>query len=105
MPDRKIIDLIRSYISLLDAEGLSVYKAFLYGSYASGNQKEDSDIDLMIVSDKYSSSDDMVVGKMWQLTKRINTRIEPFLVSKNQFYTDDTSPLIESVRQNGFRIV
>ncbi len=105
MPDRKIIDLIRSYISLLDAEGLSVYKAFLYGSYASGNQKEDSDIDLMIVSDKYSSSDDMVVGKMWQLTKRINTRIEPFLVSKNQFYTDDTSPLIESVRQNGFEIV
>ena len=34
--------------------GINVKKIILYGSYATGTQREDSDIDLIVISDDFS---------------------------------------------------
>ena len=104
MPQEKIIRLIQKYVALLNDEGLSVRKAFLFGSYASGLATRDSDIDVMIVSDKYDGTDDRAAGKMWQLTKRVHTGIEPFLIGMDKFMNDESSPLISSIKQNGIEV-
>ncbi len=100
----EIIILLKQYIDLLNAEGMSVYKAFLFGSYSKDIVDASSDIDVLIVSNKYDENDDLVIGKMWQLTKKINSKIEPFLNGVEKFHKDDISPLISDVKANGIEL-
>jgi len=103
MAKNEIIKLLQSYIQLLRTEGISVDKAFLYGSYLSNSASADSDIDLMIVTD--NDEDDYLAGKIWKLTRKVNSKIEPFLVGKGRFYGDDNSPLVDLVKRTGLEIV
>ncbi|ERR1035437_9952570 len=102
MAKSEIIEILRKYIYLLRAEGISVDKAFLYGSYLSNTETNDSDIDLMIVTE--NESDDYIAGKIWSLTQKVNSKIEPYLVGTNRFYNNDNSPLIDLVKRTGLEI-
>ncbi len=102
MAKNEVIELLKRYIYLLRSEGISVDKAFLYGSYLSNTATNESDIDLMIVTE--NESDDYLAGKIWNLTRKVNSKIEPFLVGKNRFYSSDNSPLIDLVKRTGLEI-
>ncbi len=102
MAKNEIIAIIKSYIFLLKSEGISVNKAYLYGSHLSNTATKDSDIDLMIVTDK--EYDDYLVGKIWSLTKKVNSKIEPFLIGSNRFNSNDDSPLVDLVKRTGLEI-
>lgn len=102
MAKNEVIAILRTYIYLLRAEGISVDKAFLYGSYLSNNATNDSDIDLMIVTE--NENNDYLAGKIWNLTKKVNSKIEPFLVSTDRFYSNDNSPLVDLVKRTGLEI-
>ncbi len=103
MAKNEVIDILKRYIYLLRSEGIIIDRAFLYGSYLSDTATKDSDIDLMIVMD--NENDDDLAGKIWSLTQKVNTKIEPFLVGKNRFYNNDHSPLIDLVKKTGLEIV
>ena len=105
MAKEEVIELLKKYIILLNAEGISVNRAFLFGSYSNDSASDSSDIDIMIVSDKYDETDDIVVGKIWKLTRKINTKIEPFLIGLNKFKNDNSSPLISMIKTKGIEIV
>ena len=103
MAKNEVIELLRVYVRLLRSEGVYVDKAFLYGSYLNDSATSDSDIDLMIVTD--NENDDYLAGKIWNLTQNVNSKIEPFLVGKNRFYSNDNSPLVDLVKRTGLEIV
>ncbi|MBU1342832.1 MAG: nucleotidyltransferase domain-containing protein [Proteobacteria bacterium] len=105
MAKKVIIETLEKYIALLKAEGIAVNKAFLYGSYSSDTETDDSDIDLMIVTNNTDADNDFIVGKIWKLTRKINTKIEPFLVGLKRFNENNYSPLIDSVKKNGIQII
>ena len=98
----EVIEILKTYISLLRTERISVDKAFLYGSYLNDAATNESDIDLMIVTK--DDTDDYLTGKIWNLTKKVNSRIEPFLVGTNRFYSNDNSPLVDLVKRTGLEI-
>lgn len=104
MAKTEVIELLKEYIILLNNNGISVYKAFLFGSYSTNTANDASDIDVMIVSEKYDESDDEAVGKIWQLTRLVSTKIEPFLIGKNKFNSNDNSPLIEQIKRQGIEL-
>ena len=104
MPDKKIIDLLKDYIMLLNAEGIPVYKAYLFGSFLSDSASASSDIDVMIVSDKFDEENDALAGKAWMLTRKVNTKIEPFLIGLKKFENDESSPLVSLVKEKGIEI-
>ena len=104
MAKAEVIELLKKYILLLNSNGISVYKAFLFGSYSTNTATEASDIDVMIVSEKYDETDDEAVGKIWKLTRMVSTKIEPFLIGKNKFISDDNSPLIEQIKRQGIEL-
>lgn len=104
MASETVINIIKKYIQLLNEEGFGINKAFLYGSYASGQNHESSDIDLMLISDILDENDIQRKSKAWTLTQKIDRRIEPYLVSQKRFNLDDSSPLLEIVRQEGLEI-
>ncbi|HAH24511.1 MAG TPA: hypothetical protein DCL77_12300 [Prolixibacteraceae bacterium] len=98
----EVIELLKTYLSLLRTEGIIVDKAFLYGSYLSNTATNESDIDLMIVTE--NANDDYLAGKIWNLTRKVNSRIEPFLVGTNRFYSSENSPLVDLVKRTGLEI-
>ena len=104
MARSEVIELLKKYILLLNSEGISVNKAFLFGSYSTDNDSESSDIDVMIVSDKFDENDDIAIGKIWHLTRKISTKIEPFLVGDRKFNEDSSSPLINMIKAHGIEI-
>lgn len=105
MAKREVIELLRKYIILLNAEGISVNRAFLFGSYSNDTASDSSDIDVLIVSDKYDETDDDAAGKIWKLTRKINTKIEPFLIGIKKFKDDESSPLVSLIKTKGIEIV
>lgn len=50
---QEINRIISQYIEKLKELGINVTKAIIYGSYATGQAKEDSDIDLIIISEDF----------------------------------------------------
>ena len=105
MDKKEVIELLKKYVTLLNIEGISVNKAFLFGSYSNNSASNSSDIDILIVSDKYDETDDKVVGKIWNLTRKINTKIEPLLIGINKFKNDNSSLLINMIKTKGIEIV
>ncbi|MDD3687189.1 MAG: nucleotidyltransferase domain-containing protein [Bacteroidales bacterium] len=101
MATGEVIEILKKYILILRSEGISIDRAYLYGSYLSNTATDESDIDVMIVTD---IDDDYLIGKIWSLTKKVNSRIEPYLVEKRRFINSENSPLIELVKTTGLKI-
>ena len=101
MATGEVIEILKKYILILRSEGISIDRAYLYGSYLSNTATDDSDIDVMIVTE---INDDYLTGKIWSLTKKVNSRIEPYLVEKGRFMNSENSPLIELVKTTGLKI-
>lgn len=104
MVDEQIIKTVKSYVYLLNQEGFDISKAFLYGSFATGKSHETSDIDVMLVSGSLDENDIQRKSRAWVLTRRIDSRIEPYLVTTERFNHDDSSPLLEIVRNQAVEI-
>lgn len=102
MEKNEVIAISKTYIHILKSEGIQIDKAFLYASYLNNTATKESDIDLMIVTD--NDADDYLTGKIWNLTKKVNSRIEPYLVSASRFYNNENSPFIDLVKSTGLEI-
>ena len=46
----KAVKVIKKFVETLKQEGISIDRVILYGSYASGRMRPDSDIDVAVVS-------------------------------------------------------
>ena len=53
----EIIETIEKFIKLLKEENIIIEKVILFGSYAKGNYRVDSDIDLAIISPNFKEED------------------------------------------------
>lgn len=104
MSQADVINIIQSYLLLLRDAGIKIDQAFLYGSYAHQQAREDSDIDVLLVSEIFDTDDDIILSKPWLFASKIDHRIEPFAIGKKKFEKDNTSPILESVRQCGIKI-
>jgi uncharacterized protein len=105
MDQREAIEKIRTYCRLLQKSDIWVDKAFLYGSYAAGNSHEDSDIDVMLVSKQFDGEDTSSSIKAWSLTRSVDSRIEPYTIGLGKFQTDDVSPIIQIVKDQGIEVM
>ncbi len=105
MATNEVIELLKKYISLLNAEGILVNRDFLFGSYANDTASETSDVDVMIVPTNYDETDDATVGKIWSLTRKINTKIEPLVVELKKFKAGNASPLVNMIKTSGIEIL
>ena len=104
MAQSEVIELIKKYCTLLNISGIPIEKAFLYGSYARGEATDNSDIDIMLVSSVFDSSNADAGIKTWSLVRKIDSRIEPYTVGLQRYLSDDVSPLLQIVKKEGIEI-
>ena len=72
-----IMKVIKRYLQELEKEHIPVMKAFLFGSYAHGNPREESDIDIVVVSSAFSGDRFKDRRRIVPLRRKIDSRIEP----------------------------
>ena len=105
MAEKSIIISVQKYLKELLLLGVPVKQGILFGSYAKENAHEWSDIDLLVISDKYDetcSRDD--INLLWRTAARTDSRIEPVPVGTKRWKNDDASTIIEIARREGISI-
>lgn len=100
--DKKIDKIVREYVETVAAKNQDFVTAYLFGSYAKGTQREESDIDVAIIFDPLRDEDkfDLRVNLML-LSSTFDTRIEPHPLSSEDFYSDN--PFAAEIKKNRHR--
>lgn len=100
MADQRVIDTVKKYILLIPKD-LGVKKAYLFGSFASGKQKEESDIDIALIlenmPDFFSTQ-----KQLMKLRRNIDLRIEPHPINEQDF--NSLNPFANEIEQTGIEI-
>ena len=94
------INTARKYLRSLPPE-LDVRRAYIFGSYAKGTQKEDSDIDIAVV---LGHMDDFfeVQMELFRRRRRIDLRIEPHPFDVVDF--SENNPVAAEIINSGIEV-
>ena len=96
------IKLSTRYLKRVKDNNIKFSEAWLFGSYAQGNQNKNSDIDLAIVlDDKEKKCFDTEV-KLMVIRKGEETIIEPHPFAKDEF--DVNIPIVSQIINHGEKI-
>ena len=99
MDKTEAIIKLEKYKKLL-SEKIMFEKMILFGSYAKGNQREDSDIDVAIVVNKIQGDYFSTRPLLWRIRREVDDRIEPVILEKSH----DESGFLKEVMKNGIVI-
>ncbi|MEW5766890.1 MAG: nucleotidyltransferase domain-containing protein [bacterium] len=97
-----IMKIIIKYLELLRKNNISFEQVYLYGSYAKGTAREDSDIDLAIIAEEWLPDIFEAQLELMKLGRKVDTRIEPHPLRKSDL--DQTNPYIREVVITGKEI-
>ncbi|MBV5343782.1 nucleotidyltransferase domain-containing protein [bacterium] len=102
MDKKTALKISCEYLRRVRESNLNFSEAWLFGSYAKGNQHENSDIDIAIVlSDNENHTFETDV-KLMVIRKGDETLIEPHAFSKNEFNVN--IPIVNQILQHGERL-
>jgi predicted nucleotidyltransferase len=102
--DRRVIrQKIDAYVRRLSEQGVPVWRIYLYGSYANGVPRPDSDIDIAVFLDKDDIDGFREDVELMRLRWDVDLRIEPHAFARTDF--DQTNPFIREIVETGERIV
>lgn len=96
------IKLSIQYLNRLKRNNINFTDAWLFGSYAKGLQREDSDIDLAIILDNEDNSFETEV-KLMIIRDGDETLIEPHAFTKDEF--ERKLPIVNQIIENGERLI
>ena len=93
---------IKNYVEALRNHGIPVKEVILFGSCVRGGNKDESDIDVAIVSDAFSGNRFEDRRRIVPLRRGIVSRIEPIPITPEAFAAGGN--LIDEIKRNGIKI-
>jgi len=104
MDKDQALKIIEKFVKRLREEGISVDRVFLYGSYAAGKGRGDSDIDVAIVSKDFGKDRVEEGMALYRIAGKVDTRLESVPVSVEAYENDTWLPLIYEIRSKGLEL-
>ncbi len=101
MGKNQALKIVRKFVKRLRQEGIAVDRAILYGSFAAGKERRDSDIDVAIVSRDFGKDRIEEGMELYRIAGKVDSRLEPVPVSVDAFENDTWIPLIYEIRAKG----
>ena len=97
-----IISIAKEYLMLVKNSDfpMQIDKAYLFGSYARGDAKKDSDIDIAIIVNKWIGDYEEAIVSIWRLRKKIDFRMEPHIIVPDEDYAD----FLPEIQRTGIEI-
>ena len=99
----KALESVRRLIKFLNINNIQISKAYVFGSYARKQYNEWSDIDLVLVSDKFEGIMFNDRCKVNPFVVKVDTRIEAHPFNPKDFTEDN--PFVKEVIRTGIQIV
>jgi predicted nucleotidyltransferase len=99
MDKREVVEKLSKY-KILISKHFDIDKVVLFGSYAKGLQREDSDIDVAIIVNSIGKDFFTYAPLLWKLRREIDDRIEPVLIENSH----DESGFLQEVLSSGLVI-
>jgi predicted nucleotidyltransferase len=102
---KTVMDTIEKYVTDVKQVFL-VDKVYLYGSYAQGTQRWDSDVDVCFFLNDFNAGQSADIGiKLLGMTRKYDPRIciEPRVFPVSELYNDN--PFVKEVVRMGYEIV
>ncbi len=99
----QVITIVKRYIAALEKNRIPIKKAFIFGSYAKGEARAESDIDLALVSEEFSGDRFDDRQRIIPLRREIDSRIEPLPFRPEDF--ENGGILAEEIRKTGVIVV
>ncbi len=86
----------------MNQAGIHASRAVVFGSYARGELREDSDIDLIVIAPEFDTlPDHATITRLWRARRQVDSRIEPIPCGERQWEEDDVNLIIEIARREG----
>jgi len=104
MDKNQVLKVIRKFIKRLRQEGISVDRVILYGSYAAGRARRDSDIDVAIVSKDFGKDRVEEGIELYRIAGKVDARLEPIPISVAAYEKDTWLPLIYEIKVKGLEL-
>lgn len=98
-----VAELIKDYISRLNQNNISVEKVLLFGSYSKGTPREDSDIDIAVISAAFEGNRYSDRRRIVPFRRGIDSRIDPIPFTPDEFAAGGT--LIDEIKNTGKEIL
>ena len=100
--DGRIMEIVQKYVKKV-CEKYQIKAIILFGSYAKGTEHEDSDIDIAIITNDIKTDRFNEEINLMQLRWDIDLRIEPHIISVNDYENDET-PFVVEVKNTGIKV-
>lgn len=104
MDKNEAVRIIKKFAERLRQEGISVDRVILYGSYAAGKVRPDSDIDVAIVSKDFGKDRVKEGMTLYRIAGKVNARLEPVPISIEAYENDTWVPLIYEIKVKGLEL-
>ncbi|MEK7657933.1 MAG: nucleotidyltransferase domain-containing protein [Patescibacteria group bacterium] len=101
--NKEIKEVAFNFSKAVEKQGIPIKKLIIFGSYAKGNARPESDIDICVVSPKFGKDSIKELQFLFKIRREIDSRIEPFSVSWEE-YKKTASPIIFEIKQFGQEI-
>jgi len=99
MDKNQVIEIAGRYAERV--QGLfSTQSIVLFGSYAKGTARDDSDIDIAVIVDNLKTDYLDETARLYKLRREFDDRIEPLLLESG----DDRSGFLQEILRTGIRI-
>ncbi len=97
-----IVNKIKDFVKLVNADGIKLKKVVLFGSYANNKQTKYSDIDLALVADEFSgvASEDV---KLFLKAMRKYYMVQAQTYNTKDF-SPDKDPFVQEILRTGIII-
>lgn len=99
MVSRTVKPVIKRFKKALNELGLPKTKLYLFGSYARGEARPDSDIDICLVSAAFKNKKTIYEKKIVLIAFRTDPRIQVIITYPEKFQKDKLSPLYSRIRK------
>lgn len=97
-----IMDEIKKYLAKLDENGIHIKAAYLFGSYAKGNESKWSDIDIAVISPDITRDRFEERVRLMKIACEVDSRIEPAPFHPDNFVDED--PLAWVIKREGIPV-
>ncbi|MBN1350371.1 nucleotidyltransferase domain-containing protein [candidate division KSB1 bacterium] len=95
------INIARKFTSIIK-NNYDCKQAFLFGSYAKGTNREESDIDIAVILNEFENPIEMQLELM-RIRRKIDSRIEPHPFREKDF--NPSNPVAYEILKYGQRLI
>ena len=98
-----VVRNVKSFLDKLRRTGFHISKAYIFGSYARGQEDKWSDIDVAIVSPQIGNDRFEERVRLTELAMSIDDRIEPLPFNLDSFSDED--PFVRLIKDEGVAVI